>query len=233
VLARGQRFEDIRRLGVEIEDILTGVRSTTKVAAIDQLDPSTHYDLALIAVRRDQLASVIPVLTANRHIPTLLFMLNNPIGSTELIGRFSERVVLGFPGAGGTLEGHVVRYAVIAQQPIMLGEPDGSRTGRAREIAEAFLLSGLKTRMAHDMDGWLKAHAFFVTAVSGAIYLAAGDPHRLSKDDEALRRMVGGVREGFATVRALECVGLIHVKPKSVKPPILVRRKGLERGGRS
>jgi 2-dehydropantoate 2-reductase len=203
VLARGQRFEDIRTLGVVVEDILTGVRSTTKVAALDQLDPSAHYDLALIAVRRDQLASVIPVPTANRHIPTLLFMLNNPIGSTELIGRFGKRVMLGFPGAGGTFERHVVRYAMITQQPTMLGEPDGSRTARAREIAEVFRLSGLKTRAADDMDGWLKAHAFFVTAISGAIYLAGGDPHRLSNDDEALRLMADGVREGFATVRAL------------------------------
>jgi CRISPR/Cas system-associated endonuclease Cas1 len=57
--------------------------------------------------------------------------------------------------------------------------------------------------MARDMDGWLKAHAFFVTAIGGAIYLVGGDPHRLSKDDEALRLMADGVREGFATVRAL------------------------------
>lgn len=34
-------------------------------------------------------------------------------------------------------------------------------------------------------------------------------------------------------VRRFECVGLIHVKPKSVKPRILVSRRGHERGARS
>ena len=37
---------------------------------------------------------------------------------------------------------------------------------------------------------------------------------------------------GIAFCR-FECLGLIHVKPKSVKPRILVSRRGHERGGRS
>ena len=53
------------------------------------------------------------------------------------------------------------------------------------------------------MDAWLKAHAFFVTAVSGAIYIAGGDCRRLSGHNTALTLMTKGVREGFAAVRAL------------------------------
>ena len=40
------------------------------------------------------------------------------------------------------------------------------------------------------------------------------------------------MNSGIAFYR-FECVGLIHVKPESVSLGILVRRKGLERGGRS
>lgn len=203
VLARHQRLADIRHHGLMIEDILTSARSVAAVDTIERLRPGDQYELALIIVRRDQLSSVMPELTANRHMPTLLFMLNNPIGTNELIEAFGERVMLGFPGAGGTREGHVVRYAMIAQQPTMIGEPLGKQTPRLRRVAEAFRSSGLKTRTARDMDGWLKTHAFFVTAISGAIYLARGSPHRLSQDDAGLRLMVEGVREGFAAVRAL------------------------------
>ena len=77
------------------------------------------------------LASVVPELTANYRIPTFIFMLNNPTGSSDLaqaLGR--DRVLLGFPGAGGTRDGHVVRYAMIAQQPTTLGELAGRRTAR-------------------------------------------------------------------------------------------------------
>jgi 2-dehydropantoate 2-reductase len=80
ILARGQRLEDIRRHGLVLENVLTGVQTTTPVAAVEQLDVNACYDLALIIVRRDQVASVVPELADNRGIPTLLFMLNNLLG---------------------------------------------------------------------------------------------------------------------------------------------------------
>jgi 2-dehydropantoate 2-reductase len=201
--ARGQRLADIRRYGLVLHDILTGLRSVTVVNTVAGLDPGDQYDLALIMVRRDQLASTMLELETNRNIPILLFMLNNPIGSTSLREKLGTRVMLGFPGAGGTREGHIVRYAMVAQQPTMLGELDGTESPRLHAVTEVFRVSGFKIRTTRDMEGWLKAHAFFVTAVSGAIYLAGGSPRRLSEDTKALQLMAQGVREGFAAVRVL------------------------------
>jgi 2-dehydropantoate 2-reductase len=136
VVARGQRLADIRRYGLALEDIVGRVRSTTRV---DTTDPNDQYDFALITVRRDQVASVVPDFMANHGIPTLVFMLNNPTGSSDLaqvLGR--DRVLLGFPGAGGTRDGQRVRYAMIAQQPTTLGELDGQRTARLRRLVETF-----------------------------------------------------------------------------------------------
>ena len=92
---------------------------------------------------------------------------------------------------------------MIPQQPTMLGELGGKRTPRLRNVARAFRAGGLRTRLAHDMGAWLKAHAFFITAIGGALYLAASDARRLADDDASLRMMVRGVREGFAAVDAL------------------------------
>jgi 2-dehydropantoate 2-reductase len=197
VVARGQRLADIRRYGLVLEDIVGHGRSTTRVDTIERV-------VALISVRRDQVASVVPEFTTNHRIPILFFMLNNPTGTTDLaqaLGR--DRVLLGFPGAGVTRDGHVVRYAMIAQQPTTLGELDGRRTARLRELVEMFRQSGFRTTTSRDMDAWLKAHAFFVTAVSGAIYMAGGDCHRLSEDKATVVLMAKGVREGYAAVRAL------------------------------
>jgi ketopantoate reductase len=63
-----------------------GIRKSPQVA--DRLLPNDAYDLALIAVRRDQLSSITPDLAANKTTPTLLFMLNNPLGSAQLIDTF-------------------------------------------------------------------------------------------------------------------------------------------------
>jgi ketopantoate reductase len=69
-----------------------------------------------------------------------------------------------------------------------------------RGLAGAFNSAGFPTKISGDMDAWLKAHAFFVTAVSGAIYMAGGDCRSLSENPTALALMTQGVTEGFATV---------------------------------
>lgn len=204
VMARGRRLVDIRRGGLVLEDVVKARQSTVPVESTERIGADDDYDLALVTVRLDQLASVQPVLQANRGIRTMLFMLNNPIGLRDLVDAFGEdRVLFGFPGAGGALDGDVVRYALIAQQPTTLGEWSGRRTERVRVLADMFRASGFPTAISGNMDAWLKTHAFFVTAVSGAIYLAGGDCRRLSKDDAALALMTRGVREGFSAMRAL------------------------------
>jgi 2-dehydropantoate 2-reductase len=204
VLARGKRLSDIRHRGLVLEDVVSGSLSHRWVDTTERLGPDDQYDLALITVRRDQLDGVVPQLDPSRGVPTLLFMCNNPMGSSALgsaLGR--HRVLIGFPGAGGARDRQVTRYALVPQQPTMLGELSGQRTARVRYVAGAFRAAGFPTRLSGDMDAWLKSHAIFVTAVCGAIYLAGGDCCRLSTDEARLTLMVNGVREGFAALRAL------------------------------
>jgi 2-dehydropantoate 2-reductase len=139
VLARGARLGDIRNYGLVVEDVISGRRSITQVDIAESLNPDDRYDAVLVAVRRDQLDSVLQDLATNRRIPTILFMLNNPNGSRHLVKILGgERVLLGFPGAGGTRDGHIVRYALIAQQPTTMGEMGGRRNARLRVLAAAF-----------------------------------------------------------------------------------------------
>jgi 2-dehydropantoate 2-reductase len=204
VLARGERLGDIRNYGLVLEDVVSGHHSITQVDTTEALNPDDRYDAVFVAVRRDQLDSALQDLAVNRRIPTIFFMLNNPNGSHNLVKILGEeRVLLGFPGAGGTTDGHIVRYALIEQQPTTMGEIGGRRTARLCEFAAAFRGAGFPTKISRNMDAWLKTHAFFVTAVCGAIYLSGGDCGRLSEDDATLSLMTNGVREGFAAVRAL------------------------------
>jgi 2-dehydropantoate 2-reductase len=203
ILARGSRLDEIRRRGLVLEDVVDRERSECRVEVTEGLSPGDRYDLILVTVRRDQLDASMASLAANTTVPTILFMLNNPLGTSRLVEAIGkERVVLGFPGVGGTKEGEVVRYAMIAQQPTTIGEVDGRRTVRLEELVNALRASQLATKVERHMDAWLKTHAFFVTAVCGAIYLAGGDCRRLSLDTAALELLVAGVSEGFGAVRA-------------------------------
>jgi 2-dehydropantoate 2-reductase len=106
MVARDRRLADIRQHGLALEDIVHRRAWTAHVATTPHLSPDDEFDLALITVRRDQLAKTLPELATNKRIPTLLFMLNNPAGSASLaeaLGR--DRVMLGFPGIGGTRDG--------------------------------------------------------------------------------------------------------------------------------
>ena len=84
VLARNQRLVNIRQHGLVLENVVSGVRSTTRTETTDRLAPEDDYDLVIVTVRLDQLRRVLPELAANERVPTFLFMLNNPIGSPHL-----------------------------------------------------------------------------------------------------------------------------------------------------
>jgi 2-dehydropantoate 2-reductase len=204
VLARGSRRADIQRHGLVLEDIVTGARSVARVSVTGQFLAEDSYDMVLVTVRRDQLSGILPDLALNRNTPSVLFMLNNPSGSSALIEALGPcRVMLGFPGAGGTMEGYVVYYRMISQQPTTIGEPNGKKTARLQTLFQTLRACGFRVRIDNDMDAWLTSHAFFVTSVSGAIYLAGGDCRRLSRSPSLVKLMVDGVHQGFRVVRAL------------------------------
>jgi 2-dehydropantoate 2-reductase len=214
LLARGARLEELRVSGIVLEDALTGRHTRERVRLTTSLEPESVYDLALIAVRRDQVDDVLPVIAAARGVPIVLFMHNHAGGSRALLDAVgAERVVLGFPGAGGERVDAAVRYVLIPQQATTIGEPSGRRTPRIRMLRRLLRSAGFPTGVERHMDRWLNVHAVFVTAVVGALYLSDGDTRTLAADRCAVVRLVQGVREGF---RALATTG-------SGTPPINLR----------
>ncbi len=202
--ARGQHAADLRATGLLLEDAATGQSTTSHIRVVDRLDPDDVYDLALVCVRLDQVAATVPDLAANQQIPTVVFLLNNPTGTKPLVERLgAQRVVLGFPGIGGTREGTRVRYVRIRQQPTTLGEVDGRITPRLRQLATLLERAGFPVALSRSMDGWLKTHAVFVSCVSAALALEGGDSVCLGQSRARVELMVNAIREGFAALQSL------------------------------
>ena len=63
LLARGQRAASLRVHGILLEDASLGQCTTTRVSVIEHLAPTDSYDVVLVAVRMDQLASILPPIT--------------------------------------------------------------------------------------------------------------------------------------------------------------------------
>jgi 2-dehydropantoate 2-reductase len=140
VLARGERYAQVRDEGIVIENPFGNKRSITKVPVIDRLDPNDLYDYVLVVVRKNQVAELLPVLAQNRS-PNIVFMCNNLIGPAESISALGkDRVMLGFVFAGGKREGQIIRAFVIKSALLAtpFGEVDGKITPRLIRLAGIF-----------------------------------------------------------------------------------------------
>jgi len=166
LLARGQRLQDIREHGIVLKDVLSGQTTTTHVPTVEQLGPTDGYDLAIVLMGKHQVAAILPKLAANRQIRNVLFLHNNAAGPQIMIESVGhERVLLGFPGAGGKLDGYIIDYLLIEQQPTTLGEPYGRATSRVEQIADVFKGAGFPTVINPRIDAALKTHALFITSI--------------------------------------------------------------------
>lgn len=206
IFARGRRLNEIREYGLVLINEQTQRQTVTRVETVDALNPDDQYDLVLVLVRKNQLASVLPCLANSRGTPQVLFMVNNAAGPGEIIQQLGrERVILGFPGAGGERDGHVVRYRIVngLLQPTTVGELDGLRTARIEEIASILAKAGFPTAISTHIDAWLKTHAVFVSPIANAIYLAGGSNYSLARHPNGLARMIAAMREGFRVLHAL------------------------------
>jgi len=206
ILARAQRLADLNEYGIVLEDAASGAQTVTPVRVVESLAPDDVYDWIVVLVRKNQLDAILPILAANHATPNLLLMVNNASGVAEVadaVGR--ARAVIGFPGAGGTRDGYVVRYNVVSGliQPTTLGEVDGRITPRLREIAAMFRAGGFPVALSGNIDAWLKTHVAVVSPIANAIYFAGGDTYRLARTRDGVVLLARAIKEGFRVLCAL------------------------------
>ncbi len=216
ILARGKRLLEIREHGIVLENVTSGRRTTTPINTVDRLAPEDVYDLVIVLMRRTQISAILPALAANKNTPAVLFMCNNASGPDEMIKALGrDRILLGFSGAGGVREDHLVRYIVTSgrNQATTFGELDGRTTSRLKRIAHTFKAAGFPVEISKNMDAWLKTHVVKVSPVANALYMTGGDKNQLAQRRDALVLMVRAMREGFQILRALN----IPILPSKLK----------------
>ncbi|HEY2187856.1 MAG TPA: 2-dehydropantoate 2-reductase N-terminal domain-containing protein [Caldimonas sp.] len=194
LIARGQRAAELRSLGATIEHALSGRRQVIRLPVAEELSSDVRAELCLVTVRREQLGRVLPSLRAARGIDRVVFMVNHACGSGLLFSALERgRIVLAFPGVAGSIENGVDRYVEVTEQPTVI-------EATAPDVGEILRDAGFRVSLVRDMDSWLRRHAVFVTAVSGALYEVGGDAHHLSSDSARVRSIIVAVREGWAAM---------------------------------
>ncbi|QUX27741.1 ketopantoate reductase family protein [Nocardiopsis akebiae] len=234
LLARGERLTALRRHGVRLAEEDAPAVERVPVPVVEH--PDGGYDLIAVFVRTHQADAALGSLAGVRG--DVLSQFNWAAGPEALgaaIGR--ERLLLGFPPFGGTMDGDVVRYRgsgpVIRRVAMPVGEPDGRTTPRLERIVETFRAAGINAKAEPRMDAWLRTHAAFEVPLGQAVH-AAGGPVALAEDPDAVRGMLHLMRRNlaaletppvpraFAGLRALPQGLLVAVLRRFLKSPTAV-----------
>jgi len=198
LLARGERLAALRRHGVQLAEGDSPVVRRVPVPVVE--DPADSYDLIAVVVRAHQ---VDPVLESVAGLGGDVLFLHAWAAGAEPLGAVigHERVLLGFPTGGGTMDTDVVRHRassfVTRRVPMPIGAPGGRDSPRLDRIVRMFRTAGINAKAEPRMDAWLKTHAAIVVPL-GQVAAAAGGPAALAGDPDAVRGMLRRIRQNLA-----------------------------------
>ena len=207
ILARGERLAQIKDRGIVLEDEETGRQEVAHVPVVEALDPEDRYDLVMVVMRHNHVDAILPTLAANRHVPTVLFMMNNTHGAGPLVDALgAQRVLLGFPLPGGHRDGDVVRIVPVDEDhpySLPIGEVDGVVRERTRAVAEVLTtMRGYDVDLRSDMEAWLQYHACVTILALGPAVCAAGiDMERLARTRDLQLLALRAMQQAFRGLR--------------------------------
>ena len=209
LLARGEQYAFIRDNGVVLINEFSGERESSGVPVVGALEEDDAYDLIIVLVRKNKLAPIFETLSRAARARHILFMGNNALGFDSYLAHLpAEKVLFGFPGAGGSRQDGVVHYVDSEKpggkrMPVTIGEMDGATRARTEEIRSLFESGGVPVDLVDDIDGWLKYHVALVSPLGNALLMHDCDNHALAADRDGLRLMVRACKEGGNVLREL------------------------------
>jgi len=179
LIDRGKRLEALRA-GLTLVEEDGSEAAVTGYVATGDLDAPGPQDVVILATKAHEIESVAPRMPALLGPETVVVTIQNGIPwwyFQRNPGRFEGRQIPSLD-PDGTLETHIpadrilgcVAYpAAVVDRPgvvrrvegtyFPIGELDGTKTDRLRDVADLFARSGFKTRLLDDVRAeiWLKA----------------------------------------------------------------------------
>ena len=203
-LARKNRVAELSKHGLLLNWLKSGKEEKiTRFEVIESLSETDEYDFIFVTVRHENLDSIYPLLQ-NNCSENIVFMVNNPEGSAEYSRHIEkERIILGFPGAGGEINNGKVSCHVISGfiQPTTIGEINGQKTDRILQLKRILKTSGFAVEINANMNSWLKNHLAMICPLANAIYADGGDNFSIARNKTILRKTAAALKEAFRLIK--------------------------------
>jgi 2-dehydropantoate 2-reductase len=198
-LAQGNRLKFLQKEGLIVEWLKGRTERFSNVRCFPEVPAGEVFDFVLVAVRNENLPSVYPMLGENLS-SNIVFMVNNPAGSKEYLKHVDkERLIIGFPGAGGEITNGVLHGHIVAGfiQPTTFGQLFPDDKGRLNQLKRILKGAGFPVAINSNMDSWLLNHLAMVCPLGNAIYADGGDNYSASKNREVMMKSALALKESF------------------------------------
>lgn len=161
ILARGKRLGALKRNGLRYND--NGTVKQISIKTIEKLDNKDIYDFVFVPIRYDQIESALTTIKNNQS--KTIVTLTNTIGYDTWLELVGDRLLPGFPGAGGDIKDDVLyaQFGSEKHQGTLFGEINGMKTERVKELAKIFKSVELNYEIQKDIQ------AFHISHVATAI----------------------------------------------------------------
>jgi 2-dehydropantoate 2-reductase len=163
LLDRGDRLTQLQSKSLLYAD--KGVTKALSVNVIEQLADDDLYDFILVPVPLDRMKSALLALRDNRS--KNIVTLGNGVDYDAWCSIVGERLLPGFPGAGGDIKDGVL-YAKFEPRILggtTFGEIDGDITDRVKRLAALFESAGIPKRIPEKILYFHMSHAAIVMSV--------------------------------------------------------------------
>lgn len=202
LLARGKRFEELKSEGLILKNAINGNLERIKVSVINNLKENDIYDYIIVTVQNTQIDDILPILSKNKT-SNIVFVVNNPCGYQKYIDAIGyNRVMIGFPSAGGERKDGIVSYFigkgfVKIFQSTTFGEINGKETDRLKKLLHIFKKAGFSPSKNNNMEQWQKTHVAVIVPIGKALYKFNSNNYELAKSHKTLKKMILAIRECF------------------------------------
>lgn len=128
------------------------------IKTIEKLEDDDIYDFIFVPVRYDQAESALHAIK-NNHSKTIITF-TNTIGYDHWLEIVGDRLIPGFPGAGGDMKDGILyaQFGSEKHQGTIFGEINGQITERVKELAQIFEASNLHYEIQENITAFHISH---------------------------------------------------------------------------
>lgn len=205
LLARNERFKELKKNGLVIHHYIQCKTTIDKVKVIDSLSSDDVYEIIFVVMQYTHLNSILPYLSNNQS-SNIIFVGNNadPNAIKNYMLKHScneKHIAFGFQSTGGRREnGKVICARIMGQME--LGGLDGDLSWK-NIIDKAFMNAKYKLTYFDDMDSWLKSHIALIMPLCYASYACNGNLHKVAKSKKLLTQIIKAIDEGYKVLESL------------------------------